>query len=613
MVLHDDSPMEALNLALYRKAAATSYDHRLAAECVCSTIENCVLEAGVAVYHTLPFGSTVSGFSVEQDCDVDVCLVSGAHPSDLVLPPSRRYRKTLDRIRDALRAPPSTRDLVAILGARVPIIKFSLVLQDVGGVERAVPVDVCLNNLNGVRNTELQRQLACLEPRFRPLARLVKLWAKARGLVDASKHYFSSYALVLMVAGFLQQRGLLPKGEAFRTLAAGVVGFTPADSTQWIHEAPNPSADAPPPKLAGEVEALIRRVAAAEPGLNAKKVFAKVKEQLAASSGGSGGGGGGGGGVGGDAAPAAVTPKDVRAIMAALKAEETEAEEAKSGQAGADAAAGGGGGGGGARRSDECVAELLIAFFAHHADRAATASVVSLLQDGEPISKASKGWGRLARGRYSVEDPLEPEVDTARSLLESSVRVFRAEAGRAHRMLAAFAGGEAGDGDGAGGDEAAKGAAAGGENGGGSDAVLASLLRPLPRLPASRAACLRLLDAAGEALGGEAPPPPPHNASSGKPASLTEHVSAVRLLWAAHPSLEEAAEAAEAARIAAGGEEEVDDDDDDGEEGAEDADGHEVHDGDELEALEGEELGEARQGLLACIADCPQTTTTALA
>ena len=114
-----------------------------------------------------------------------------------------------------------------ILNARVPILKFLLDGGVGAPIPRPVPVDLCFNNLNGCRNSELVRRLSALEPRFRPLAMLIKLWAKRRGLVDSSIGRFSSYALVLLVIHFLQGRGILPRGEAFVSIANGVAGFTP--------------------------------------------------------------------------------------------------------------------------------------------------------------------------------------------------------------------------------------------------------------------------------------------------------------------------------------------------------------------------------------------------
>ena len=292
--------MEHLDAACYQTSAATAFDHRQAAAAVVNTIQRAVEASGVSVHAVFPFGSTVSGFAVEDDCDVDVCLLCSPHRSDVSLRERLRYRRTLERVQASLKAEVGVVDFVAILGARVPIVKFTLAASGM----RRIPVDMCFNALNGVRNTELQRQLAVAEPRFRPLARLIKLWAKRRGLTDASKRFFSSYALVLMVAFFLQSRGLLPRADAFRMLSEGVAAFTPPDEAAWIDQAPSAATDAPKPRRAppaAPVEAAVRQVVSEEPSIGAKKLYSKVMDLLEPG--------------------AAVAPKDVRALLATIKQE----------------------------------------------------------------------------------------------------------------------------------------------------------------------------------------------------------------------------------------------------------------------------------------------------
>jgi DNA polymerase sigma len=49
-----------------------------------------------------------------------------------------------------------------------------------------------------------------LDPRVRLLFRAVKHWGKARGIVDAQRGYFNSFALTLMMLFSLQHKGVLP-------------------------------------------------------------------------------------------------------------------------------------------------------------------------------------------------------------------------------------------------------------------------------------------------------------------------------------------------------------------------------------------------------------------
>lgn len=84
--------------------------------------------------------------------------------------------------------------------AKVPVLK----LEHANGVK----VDLCFNNLNGVRNTALLRTYVHCDPRVRQLILAVKAWAKAHGLNEAGNGFFSSYSHTLLVIFFLQVRAL---------------------------------------------------------------------------------------------------------------------------------------------------------------------------------------------------------------------------------------------------------------------------------------------------------------------------------------------------------------------------------------------------------------------
>lgn len=62
--------------------------------------------------------------------------------------------------------------------ARVPIIKFE---DRVSGLDG----DICLNNLLGMENTKLIATYSKIDPRFAPLAFLIKFWAKNRDINHA--------------------------------------------------------------------------------------------------------------------------------------------------------------------------------------------------------------------------------------------------------------------------------------------------------------------------------------------------------------------------------------------------------------------------------------------
>ncbi|KAF8528409.1 hypothetical protein BU17DRAFT_80749 [Hysterangium stoloniferum] len=99
-------------------------------------------------------------------------------------------------------------DVFPIPTARVPIVKF---------VDRknSMECDLIINERLGLVNTLFIGTYCDLSPDLvRQMSLLVKMWARARHLNDPSGQYgpptLSSYALNLMIIGYLQVRGVLP-------------------------------------------------------------------------------------------------------------------------------------------------------------------------------------------------------------------------------------------------------------------------------------------------------------------------------------------------------------------------------------------------------------------
>ena len=84
-----------------------------------------------------------------------------------------------------------------------------------GGVD----LDLCVDNLLAVRNTQLLRTYAALDPRVTPFVVAVKQWAKTRGVSDASQGTFSSYGHVMLAIHYLQVRGIIPSLQSDESLA----------------------------------------------------------------------------------------------------------------------------------------------------------------------------------------------------------------------------------------------------------------------------------------------------------------------------------------------------------------------------------------------------------
>ena len=82
-----------------------------------------------------------------------------------------------------------------------------------------VDLDLCVDNLLAVRNTQLLRTYAALDPRVTPFVFAIKRWAKTRGVSDASQGTFSSYGHVMLAIHYLQVRGIIPSLQSDASLA----------------------------------------------------------------------------------------------------------------------------------------------------------------------------------------------------------------------------------------------------------------------------------------------------------------------------------------------------------------------------------------------------------
>lgn len=149
------------------------------------------------------YGSAGNGLGL-RSADVDTSLYM---PTELPANGSGENGKTAGAVKNSARAilarlaaimqKNRIEVLTTLLDARVPVIKM---LDPISGLQ----VDVCVNNILAVRNTELIKAYVDLDPRFRYLCILVKHWAKKRDLNDAYHGTLSSYAYTLMVIHYLQ-------------------------------------------------------------------------------------------------------------------------------------------------------------------------------------------------------------------------------------------------------------------------------------------------------------------------------------------------------------------------------------------------------------------------
>ena len=111
------------------------------------------------------FGSTGNKLGT-KDSDVDICISTSCKDIEHVC-----------SIADLL-ARNGMERVVCVSSARVPIVK-------VWDPDLQVACDMNVNNPIALVNTELIRSYVAIDERFRPLAMIVKYWAKSRILNDA--------------------------------------------------------------------------------------------------------------------------------------------------------------------------------------------------------------------------------------------------------------------------------------------------------------------------------------------------------------------------------------------------------------------------------------------
>ena len=174
---------------------------RLAAQAA-ATVQRLVRQrpqwAGATV---APFGSCVTTLATATS-DVDLSVsrppppepeVDDSDPQKL----RKREQKQVKQLAALMRRDSSFVMTEAVPLARVPIVRCLLA---VGGIQ----CDVSFGNDLAVENSRLLHAYMRADPRARPLALVLSAWGKARGVVGATEGGLTSYALLLMLLGFLQ-------------------------------------------------------------------------------------------------------------------------------------------------------------------------------------------------------------------------------------------------------------------------------------------------------------------------------------------------------------------------------------------------------------------------
>ncbi|KAK5941726.1 hypothetical protein PMZ80_005677 [Knufia obscura] len=153
------------------------------------------------------FGSTGNRLGT-NDSDVDTCIMTDC----------KEIEHTCS-IADLL-ARNGMERVVCVSSAKVPIVK-------VWDPDLQVACDMNVNNPIALENTELIRSYVAIDDRFRPLAMIVKYWAKRRILNDAALGgTLSSYTWICLVLNFLQTRSppILPSLQQNPNLEPRLLG-----------------------------------------------------------------------------------------------------------------------------------------------------------------------------------------------------------------------------------------------------------------------------------------------------------------------------------------------------------------------------------------------------
>lgn len=135
------------------------------------------------------FGSSANNLCL-KDGDLDLCLTIDKRAGT--------KKRLVNRLAAALKQR-GMKEVIPLSRARVPIVKFF-------DPRSHFSCDICINNVLALHNTKLIADYSAIDPRCRQLAYIIKYWAKQRKLNEPYSGTLSSYAWVLLVINYLQQR-----------------------------------------------------------------------------------------------------------------------------------------------------------------------------------------------------------------------------------------------------------------------------------------------------------------------------------------------------------------------------------------------------------------------
>lgn len=193
----DLSPIEVLNNHILKLVPSLlpSEDFSAKRDDVCKRLQTDLIKLKVLPENTVlrMYGSSINNFGTDE-ADLDMCLT---FPNTVVIQ-SENKPKILETIGEGLRELGMT-DVEVRSTARIPIVTFK---DPASGYE----CDIGFHNPLALCNSKLLRAYSHCDPRVRPLAYLIKHWAKRRQINNPGEGTLGSYGYVLCLIHFLQSR-----------------------------------------------------------------------------------------------------------------------------------------------------------------------------------------------------------------------------------------------------------------------------------------------------------------------------------------------------------------------------------------------------------------------
>ncbi|XP_054722719.1 terminal uridylyltransferase 4-like [Uloborus diversus] len=194
-------PMTPFFLSIIEKVLLYIKDKNKVSDIEIKNMKDIMLDIQNSIREVFPdanlslFGSSCNGFGFKNLSDMDFCLTFKDVNDKEDLDSKEIIKKTAEQ----LSKHPNLKNIISVVTAKVPIVKFTWSETETEG-------DISLYNTLALANTEMLEAYSKIDERVQILGFALKYFAKVLGICDASRGSLSSYAYLLMVIFFLQQR-----------------------------------------------------------------------------------------------------------------------------------------------------------------------------------------------------------------------------------------------------------------------------------------------------------------------------------------------------------------------------------------------------------------------